>query len=617
MFRAKSRMAESNAAYQQPDIPADEESRLEELHELGLLDTASDLRFDRYTRLVSEMFEFPIVLVSLVDRDRQWLKSSCGLDVRETSRDVSFCAHAINAHGVMVVPDAREDPRFAGNPLVTGDPHIRFYAGALVHGPGGQPLGTLCVIDRKPRDFDDIQCRRLKQFAELIESEIAHQHDLKTLRSSMRLSAYYDPLTGLANRRLLHDRLGTLIDLAGNEKRPVAVLLFNISGLRLINQSFGSAIGDDLLCQVGERLQSCCPPGGTTARLQADEFVLCFSPPNGSTHEIDQTAEQARQALARAFLSGDREHYIQVQIGGSVFPEHGNSAAAMIERAAAAIRFSESSAGAGIRYFSKKESLDISERLKIESRLQSALAQEQLYLVYQPVVDLNDGRVAAVEALCRWHDPELGEVPPDRFIPIAEQGGLIQVLGRWVQNAACHQIKQWRKEGSWDIPVAINVAADELQRPGFASDLLGRLADENINSSDLWLEVTEHSLVSDSPVLQDNLARLHKASVLISIDDFGTGYSSLSYLGRLPISCLKIDRGFISGLPEGRSELALVQTIISMANAFGIDTVGEGIETRAQLDWLTDHGCRYAQGFLFAKPMAPEQIRKMCQRTLL
>ena len=525
-------MAEE-AVYQRPDIPADEEPRLEELHELKLLDTASELRFDRYTRLVAEIFEFPIVLVSLIDQDRQWFKSSCGLDLRETSRDVSFCAHAINAHGVMVVPDATEDSRFAGNPLVTGEPHIRFYAGAVVHGPGGQPLGTLCVIDREPRQFDAIQCRRLKQFAELIESEISHQYDLETLRSSVRFSAYYDPLTGLANRRLLQDRLGNLIDLAGKERRPVAVLLFNISGLRLINQSFGSAIGDDLLCQVSERLQSCCPPGGTTARLQADEFVVCFSPPNGSTHEIDQTAERARQALSRVFLSGKREHYIQVQIGGSVFPEHGASVSALIERAAAAIRFTESTAVTGIRYFSQKESLDISERLRIESRLQSALAKEQLFLAYQPVVDLNNGRVAAVEALCRWHDPELGEVPPDRFIPIAEQGGLIQILGDWVQAAACRQIGKWREEGSWDIPVAVNVAAAELQRPGFAEELLARLADENLSSNDLWLEVTEHSLVSDSPVLQDNLAQLHKASVHISIDDFGTGYSSLSHRMRI------------------------------------------------------------------------------------
>ncbi len=610
-------MAEAEPVYQRPDIPADEESRLEELHELKLLDTASELRFDRYTRLVAEIFEFPIVLVSLIDQDRQWFKSSCGLDLRQTSRDVSFCAHAINAHGVMVVPDATEDPRFAGNPLVTGEPHIRFYAGAVVHGPGGQPLGTLCVIDREPREFDDIQCRRLKQFAELIESEISHQYDLQTLRAAVRLSAYYDPLTGLANRRLLQDRLGKLIDLAGKEQRPVAVLLFNISGLRLINQSFGSAIGDDLLCQVGERLESCCPPGGTTARLQADEFVLCFSPPNGSTHEIDQTAERARQALSRTFLSGEREHYIQVQIGGSVFPEHGSNESALIERAAAAIRFSGDTASAGIRYFSRKESLDISERLRIESRLQSALANGQLFLAYQPIVDLNDGRVAAVEALCRWHDPELGEVPPARFIPIAEQGGLIQTLGSWVQGAARRQIKQWRKQGAWSIPVAINVAAAELQRPGFATELLACLADDNLSARDLWLEVTEHSLVSDSPVLQDNLAQLHKASVHISIDDFGTGYSSLSYLGRLPISCLKIDRTFISGLPEGKSELALVQTIISMANAFGIDTVGEGIETRDQLDCLIDHGCRYIQGFLFAEPMTAEQIQKVCRRTLM
>lgn len=602
-----------NTEYQRPDCPADEEERLQELHDLKLLDTASELRFDRYTRLVADLFDFPIVLVTLVDRDRQWFKSNCGLDMRETSRDVSFCAHAINAHGVMVVPDAAEDPRFAGNPLVTGEPHIRFYAGAVVYGPTGQPLGTLCVIDRQPRSFDDEQCRRLKQFAELLESEISHQHDLQSLRASVKHSAYYDALTGLANRRLLEDRLGRLIDLARQEKRPVAVLLFNISGLRLINQSFGSATGDELLRQVGERLEACCPPGGTTARLQADEFVLCFSPPSGESHHVDQTAEQARQALSRPFVSGGREHYIQVQIGGSVFPEHGTSTAALIERAAAAIRFAGNGGIPGMRYFCRKESLDISQRLRIESRLQSAVAQDNLYLAYQPIVDLNDGRVAAIEALCRWHDPELGEMDPSHFIPIAEQSDLIQILDQWVQEAVCRQIRQWRETEDWDIPVAINVAAGELQQSGFARDMLARLADQGIDTTALWLEVTEHSLVGDSPMLSDNLDQLKAASMRISIDDFGTGYSSLSYLGRLPISCLKIDRSFISGIPEGRNELALVQTIISMANAFGIDTVGEGVENRSQLDCLIDHGCRYAQGFLIAHPAPPDKIPALCR----
>lgn len=603
--------------YMAPEIPTDEAARLEELHSLKLLDSTSDLRFDRYTNLVADIFDFPIVLITLVDRDRQWFKSSCGLSTRETSRDISFCAHAINAQSVMVVPDTHEDRRFAGNPLVTGDACIRFYAGAVVHGPSGQPLGTLCVLDRKPRSFDEVQCRRLREFGDLLESEIAHRNDLEKLRASIQFSAYYDPLTGLANRRLLQDRLSQLIEWADCEQRTVGVLLFNISGLRLINQSFGSEVGDDLLCQFGERLKTLCPPGGTLARLQADEFIICFSPYKGDDRYIDAKASHAREQLSRPFLAGGRQHYLQVKIGASVFPQHGTTQAGLIERASAAIRFTASGETPGICFFTHEEALDISERLKIESRLQVALENRSLELVFQPIIDLWTGRIAAVEALCRWQDAELGRVGPDRFIPIAEQSGLIYLLGRWVQQAACEQIRQWQQLSQCRVPIAINVAAAELQHPDFARDLLAKLDSEGIEPDLLWLEVTEHSLVSDSPLLARNLALLTQANIHLSIDDFGTGYSSLSYLCRLPISGLKIDRAFIERLPDGEKELALARSIIRMAEAFDIETVAEGVETQQQLACLVEQGCRFAQGFYIARPVPPGEIPALCRRVLV
>jgi diguanylate cyclase (GGDEF)-like protein len=200
----------------------------------------------------------------------------------------------------MVVPDALEDARFAGNPLVTGHPYIRFYAGTVVHGPGGQPLGTLCVIDHQPRDFDERQNQRLRQFADLIEQEIAHSHDLERLRSAVEFSAYRDPLTHLPNRRLLVDRLDRLIELAESQGRQVAVLLFNVAGLRLINQSFGTETGDELLRQMGERLCRHCPPGGTVARLQADELVLACSVLDAEAGQIDVVVEHVRMAKEAA-----------------------------------------------------------------------------------------------------------------------------------------------------------------------------------------------------------------------------------------------------------------------------------------------------------------------------
>lgn len=270
-----------------------------------------------------------------------------------------------------------------------------------------------------------------------------------------------------------------------------------------------------------------------------------------------------------------------------------------------------------MRFFSRQASLDISERLRIESRLRAALVEGGFNLVYQPIIDLATGMMAGVEALCRWRDPELGDVSPGRFVPIAEQSELAQVLGRWVQEAVCRQLVEWQAHHGCRIPVAVNVAPAELQRPDFAEELLARLSERELDAGLLWLEVTERSLVEDTPNLRNNLERLSEARVHISIDDFGTGYSSLSYLGRLPLSALKIDRSFVGGVPAGEREAALVRSIINMADAFGIVTVGEGVETRDQLDYLIAQGCHFAQGFFIATPATADEILSMHERPLV
>lgn len=610
-------MVARGAQYEKPEVPAGEEERLAELYRLNILDTAAETRFDQYTGLVADIFDFPVVLVSLVDRDRQWFKSSRGWGMKECPRDISFCGHTINHHGVMVVPDARKDRRFAGNPLVTADPHIRFYAGVAVHGPKGLPLGTLCLIDHVPRDFDEQHCRRLRQFADLIEGEIKHNADLETLRSSIEFSAFYDPLTRLPNRRLLTDRLTKLVELSESEQRQVAVLLFNVAGLRLFNQSLGTEAGDQLLQQVAGRLRRCCPAGGTVARLQADEFVLAFPSLKQERDQVDRVASQARTALGTSFQLSGKEHYIQVRIGASVFPENGATPASLLEQASAAIRFSSQGEPDAIRYFNKAESISISESLEIESGLRGALENNEFSLLYQPIVNLENGRLEGVEALLRWDNPSLGKVPPDRFIPIAEQSGLIVAIGRWVQEEACRQIRSWSVEQHWAVPIAINVAAGELLQPGFSENLIQRLEAEGVAPELLWVEVTEFSLVSDCPTVDRNLELLSNALIRVSIDDFGTGYSSLSYLQRMPISSLKIDRSFINGLPHSRHEIALTRSILSMASDLELGTVAEGIENQQQYDFLRANGCKMGQGYLMARPLPASEIERLRDRPLV
>lgn len=607
-------MAISGPEFTKPDIPPDEDERIRELYGLNLLDTASNVRFDRYTSLVADIFGFPIVLVTLVDVERQWFKSSYGLDMRETHRDLSFCAHAINQKDILVIADAKADVRFAGNPLVTGYPYIRFYAGAQVHSPNGQPLGTLCVIDHEPRKFGKRDCDRLRKFADLIESEIKHNGDLATLRSSVEYSAYYDGITGLANQRLLTDRLTKLLEQAAGDKRPVVVLLFNISGLRLLNQSLGTEAGDELLRLVGQRLRYSTPLGGTVARLQADEFVVAFTSGSEQLDVVESVVEQTRSELERPFTLKGGEYYIHVQIGCSLFPDHGTTPAVLIERAAAAIRFTGDKRSNGIRFFSTPESVDIAQQLKIESCLRGAIEKHQFRMVYQPIVRLDDGHLAGVEALIRWSHPELGEVPPDRFIAIAEQCGFIAAIGRWVQHEVCEQIIRWREHHHVDIVVSINVAAAELLQSEFSQAILDQLAQCGISPELLAIEVTEFSLVSDSSTVDQNLAALSKAGIKINIDDFGTGYSSLAYLHRLPLSRLKVDKSFIRGIPDSRHEVALTRTIISMSQTLELEIVAEGIETMAQLAFLKSAHCQFGQGYLMARPLEPDQIPPLIGR---
>ncbi|HEY9120331.1 MAG TPA: sensor domain-containing phosphodiesterase [Marinobacter sp.] len=598
-----------------PDITEGEEERLEELYGLRLLDTASELRFDRYTSLVASVFGFPIVLITLLDRDRQWFKSRLGWNIAECPRDISFCGHAINQESLLVVPDALDDPRFAGNPLVTGDPYIRFYAGAVVRGPRGQALGTLCVLDHYPRYFDEEHRTRLRQFADLIENEIAHTADLLTLKGSIERSAYYDPITQLPNRELLLDRLGQLLELATMESLQVAVLLFNVTGLRVINQSLGTQGGNELLLQLAERLRDNCPKGGSVARLQGDELALVF--PVHSEHQRRDVTHRIHEELERPYRCLGKEHYLRVRIGGSLFPDQGDTPEALIEQASASIRVSPESAAEPVHYFELAHSDAFSEILKIESCLRRALAKDEFYLLYQPIFSLTTGKMTGVEALLRWRCPELGQVSPERFIPLAEQSGLIVPIGRWVREEVCRQLRDWCMEPDWDIPVAVNVSPAELVQPAFAQELLKRLAAAHVPEKLLRIEITEHSLVRDSEAVEHNLIRLKARDIEINIDDFGTGYSSLAYLRRLPVSSLKIDRAFIQGLPTCDDGATITRTIIEMAKALGLDQVAEGIETNEQLTFLHRQHCTSGQGYLFSRPLPPEQIPALRARALV
>lgn len=605
-------MSKRTTHYHSATTPLDEGARLDDLYSLKILDTESEARFDGYSTLIANIFNVPVVLITLVDRDRQWFKSARGFAKREIDRDISFCNYTIRHYeDVFVVPDATTDPRFANNPLVTKDPHVRFYAGTTVHGPEGYAVGTLCVLDHIPRAFSAQESFWLRQFADLVENELHHNHHLDQLRDSLEVSAFYDPLTGLPNRRLLVDRLQNLIELSQAENRKIVVVLFNIKSLRLINQSYGSAIGDQLLKSLAERLRGFCPPGGTAARLHDGECVLVLPEKDNGPTLLEELVKKIRASVDRPYVIDEREYYLDIQIGGSLFPEHGVTASRLIDRAAAAIRVPGHKARTAIRFMNQAESLDIFRRVHIESRLRRATKKFDFTLRYQPITALKSGEMVSLEALLRWSDPELGNVGPADFIPVAEQSGLIIPIGHWVIASACRQLAHWHIVGGRKLPIGVNVAADQLVDPDFARSVFRDIETEGLTPAALRMEITEFSMVNDSHYVFDNMYALSEAGVQIYIDDFGTGYSSLEYLGRMPITGLKIDRSFVAGLPADAHSRALVKTIVNMAKSLDLLTVAEGVETAEQLHFLQHVGCDFVQGFLLSRPVSAEAISNL------
>jgi len=605
-------MPKRTTHYHSGATPVDEGARLDDLNSLKILDTESEARFDGYTKLIADIFNLPIVLISLIDRDRQWFKSAHGFAKREIDRDISFCNYTIRHYeDVFVVPDAIADVRFASNPLVTKDPKIRFYAGTAVHGPEGYAVGTLCILDHVPRILSTQESLWLRQFADLVENELHHNHHLDQLRNSLEVSAFYDPLTGLPNRRLLVDRLQNLIELSQAEDRKIVVILFNIKSLRLINQSYGSAIGDQLLKLLAERLRGFCPPGGTAARLHDGECVLVLPEKESGAKPLDDLVKEIRASIDHPFIINEREYYLDIQIGGSLFPEHGVTASRLIDRAAAAIRVPGHKARTSIRFMNQAESQDIFRRVHIESRLRRATKKFDFTLCYQPITAIESGEMVSLEALLRWSDTELGNVGPADFIPVAEQSGLIIPIGHWVIAKACRQLGHWHIVGGRELPIGVNVAADQLVDPGFATTVIKYIEAEGLTPAALRMEITEFSLVRESRYVIENMYTLSEAGVQIYIDDFGTGYSSLEYLGRMPITGLKIDRSFVKGLPSDAHSRALVNTIVNMAKSLDLLTVAEGVETLEQLRFLQNLGCDFVQGYLLSRPVTAEAIANL------
>jgi len=432
----------------------------------------------------------------------------------------------------------------------------------------------------------------------------------KKAEEQIQFLAHHDPLTSLPNRFLLQDRLSQCIARAHRNRDRVAILYLDFDRFKNINDSLGHSVGDEVLQAVAERLQTCIREGDTVARIGGDEFVLLL-PDLKEGECVVQVAKKILDLGNKPYAIGNYQLRVTVSVGISVYPDDGTDVDSLLKNADAAMYHAKAAGRDSYYYYTQDMNARALDILQMENSLQSALDNQEFHLCYQPQVDLASGRIVGAEALLRWNHPEKGEIPPGRFIPVAEDRGLISPIGAWVIETACRQNRQWQQEGLRPVQVAVNISAQQLHHAEFSSHLQAVLEETGLSPSLLELELTESAVMQDAEQMIDLLNALKKLGLSLAIDDFGTGYSSLSYLKRFPIDRLKIDQSFIKDLTLRHEEEAITQAIIGMGRTLKMKAIAEGVETDEQLRFLKQAGCDEIQGFLFSKPLPAEEFAQL------
>ncbi|OWW18329.1 hypothetical protein AYR66_01760 [Noviherbaspirillum denitrificans] len=413
--------------------------------------------------------------------------------------------------------------------------------------------------------------------------------------------AQFDALTGLPNRNLLRDRLEQALSRAVRDEKKVVIILIDVDRFQELNDTLGHRAGDALLKMIGERLLAALPETATVARPGGDEFIVMEKV--HAEAEILLMGETIQEAFTTPFHLEDRDVFLSISIGISVYPDDGGDADTLLKNVDFAMYQAKHDGRNTFRFYAPEMDKRASERLLIENHLRRALSRNELLLHYQPKVDSRSGRVLGVEALARWENPELGLVSPTRFIPVAEETGLIESIGDWILRTACAQNKQWQDEGIPPIVVAVNISATQFRRNDLVRTVCAALEATGLAPQWLELEITESMLMQRPEHAEAILRQLAAMGVGIALDDFGTGYSSLAYLKRFPVRNLKIDRSFVQEIHTAPSDAAIVRAVVSLAKSMDLDLVAEGVEVREQLDCLASLDCHVYQGYYFSKPV--------------
>jgi len=442
---------------------------------------------------------------------------------------------------------------------------------------------------------------------ELLASIERNTHLRREAENSLLRMSQYDFLTGLPNRQHLQQQLDLIIDNAGRLQRRVAVLCVGLDDFKGINEQFSYQTGDQLLIALSDRLRAHSGRLGALARLGGDQFALVQADIE-QPYEAAELAQSVLDDLEAPFVLEQHEVRLRATIGITLFPEDGDSTEKLLQKAEQTMTLAKSRSRNRYQFYIASVDSEMRRRRVLEKDLREALSRGELQLVYQPQVDYRDHRVVGVEALLRWQHPQHGLVPPDLFIPLAEQNGSIIAIGEWILDEACRQLREWRDQGFTDLRMAVNLSTVQLHHAELPRMVNNLLQVYRLPPRSLELEVTETGLMEDISTAAQHLLSLRRSGALIAIDDFGTGYSSLSYLKSLPLDKIKIDKSFVQDLLEDEDDATIVRAIIQLGKSLGMQVIAEGVETVEQENYIITQGCNEGQGYLYSKPLTAREL---------
>ena len=425
----------------------------------------------------------------------------------------------------------------------------------------------------------------------------------------------YDTLTGLPNRNLLHDRLKLSIAQAIRDQHLVGILVLDLDRFKGINDTLGHPAGDQLLITISKRLRACVRDSDTLARLGGDEFVIILNNV-GSEEGITAVSKKILAIVSEPIYVDGHEIYITGSIGIAVYPMNGEDGQTLLKHADLAMYQAKELDRNNFQFFSREMNIKVLERMMLENSMRKALEREEFSLVYQPQVDARSGRIVGMEALLRWDHPDLGLLVPDRFIYLAEETGFIIPIGEWVLRTACRQNKAWQDMGLPPVRMAVNLSGKQFDQQNLDEAIAAILMETGLEPKWLELEITESAVMKNADLSIGMLRKLKDMGITFAIDDFGTGYSSLSYLKHFPISRLKIDRSFVRDITTNPDDAAIAEIIIAMAQTLKLDVIAEGVETRAQMEFLSFNNCVEQQGYLFSRPVPDEEFALLLKNGL-